>query len=246
MKKMLPAAAAVLVLVLAGRADAAEEKWSYGGKTCPNHWAKLDPAYALCGQGANQSPVDLTGCIKAELEPLKFDYTGLITTVRRGAHSVEADHSAGSYLRLSGRKFELRHIAFHAPSEHQVDGESFPLEAQLVHADEDGHLAVVAVLFTTGADNPELKKILQQIPKEAGQKEGMASQVRADSLLPEKRDYYRVNGSLTAPPCTEGVLWLVMKNPVAVSETQVKQFSDVLGGPNSRPVQPLNGRAALQ
>ncbi len=245
MKRMLPALAAALVL-LAGTAGAADEKWSYAGETGPEHWAALDPAYALCGQGANQSPVNLTGLIEASLEPLKFDYTGLVTKIQNSGRTVQATHSAGSFLTAGGRSYELKQIHFHAPSEHLIEGKQFPLEAHFVHADADGQLAVVSALYELGEENPELKKLWRQLPAEAGKEVGMAAQVRAEKLLPENRDYCRLNGSLTTPPCTEGVLWLILKQQGTVSEAQAKQFSDALGGPNSRPVQPLKARAVLR
>ncbi|CAK8712683.1 MAG: carbonic anhydrase [Candidatus Electronema aureum] len=244
MKKMLPAAAALVLL--AGTACAAEGQWGYAGENGPEHWAALDPSFALCAQRANQSPVNLTGFIEAELEPISFDYSGLVTKLRRTNSTVQADYSAGSFITLGGRSYELKQIDFHTPSEHQIDGESFPLEAQFVHADANGQLAVISVLYNLGEENFALKKLWQQMPTEAGQEVGMATQVRADKLLPENREYYRVTGSLTTPPCTEGVLWLILKNQVATSEAQVKQFSELLGGPNNRPPQSLKARAVLQ
>ncbi len=245
MKRMLPAFAAVLTL-LAGAAGAAEEKWSYAGETGPEHWGQLDPAYAPCAQGGSQSPVNLTGMIEAELEPLKFDYTGLVTKMQNNGSSVQASYTAGSFLTAGGRTYELKQIHFHAPSEHLLEGKQLPLEAHFVHAAADGQLAVVAVLYNLGDENPELKKLWQQMPADVGQEVGMAAQVRAEKLLPENRDYYRLSGSLTTPPCTEGVLWLILKNQSAVSEAQVRQFSEVIGHPNNRPVQPLKSRAVLQ
>lgn len=244
MKRMLSAAA--LALLLAGTAAASEGQWSYAGKTGPEHWAELDPAYSLCAKGANQSPVNLTGCLETKLEPLTFDYNGLVIKIKNNGHSIQADYAAGSTLTVNGKTYELKQIHFHAPSEHQVKGEHFPLEGHFVHADADGHLVVLAVLYDYGKENPALKKLWRQMPKKAGQEEGMASRVRADGLLPEKRDYLRLNGSLTTPPCTEGVLWLILRNPVMVSKAQVKQFTEVMGGPNNRPVQPLNVRALLR
>jgi carbonic anhydrase len=120
------------------------------------------------------------------------------------------------------------------------------MEAHFVYVDMDGNLAVIAVMYTLGKENAELKKLWQQMPTEAGKTAAMASQVRAERLLPANKEYYRFNGSLTTPPCTEGVLWLVMKNPVAVSEAQVKQLAEALGHPNNRPVQPVNARPVLQ
>lgn len=245
MKRMLPVLAAVLTL-LAGTAEAAEEKWSYAGETGPEHWVALDPAYNLCAQGASQSPVNLTGLIEAELESLKFDYTGLVTKIQNNGHSVQATYSAGSFLTAGGTTYELKQIHFHAPSEHLLEGQQFPLEAHFVHAAADGQTAVLAVLYNLGDENPELKKLWQQMPADAGQEVGMAAQVRAEKLLPENRDYYRLSGSLTTPPCTEGVLWLILKNQSAVSEAQIKQFIEVIGHPNNRPAQPLKARAVLQ
>ncbi|WP_417913740.1 carbonic anhydrase [Candidatus Electronema sp. JM] len=242
---MLPALAAMLTL-LAGTAGAAEEKWSYAGETGPEHWAALDPAYALCGQGANQSPVNLSGMIEAELEPLKFDYTGLVTKMRNSGHTAQADYSAGSFLTAGGTTYELKQIHFHAPSEHLIEGKQFPLEAQFVHVSADGQIAVLAVVYDLGEANPELKKLWRQMPKKIGEEVGMAAQVRAEKLLPENRDYYRLSGSLTTPPCTEGVLWLVLKNQSTLCASQVQQFSEVMGHPNNRPAQPLKARAVLQ
>ncbi len=246
MKRMLPALAAVLMLLTGAAAASAAEQWSYAGKTGPEHWGQLAPAYALCGQGMNQSPVNLSGMIEAELEPLKFDYTGLVTKMRNSGQAAQADYSAGSFLTAGGIAYELKQIHFHAPSEHLIEGKQFPLEAQFVHVSADGQVAVLAVLYDLGEANPELKKLWRQIPQKIGEEVGMAAQVRAEKLLPENRDYYRLSGSLTTPPCTEGVLWLVLKNQSTVCASQVQQFSEVMGHPNNRPVQPLKARAVLQ
>lgn len=120
------------------------------------------------------------------------------------------------------------------------------MEGHFVHADKDGNLAVIAVMYKLGAENPEIKKLWKQMPVEVGSKDGLAAQVRAQQLMPADKDYYRFNGSLTTPPCSEGVVWIVMKNPVTVSESQVKQFTDVMVHPNNRPVQPVNARPGLQ
>jgi carbonic anhydrase len=243
MKKMMFVAA---LLLLAGTAGAAETHWSYSGKQGPEHWGELDPSFALCAKGVNQSPVNIKGCIEAELEPLQFDYNGLVTIIKNTGHTIQADYAAGSTLTVNGKSFELKQIHFHTPSEHQVKGEYFPLEAHFVHADAEGHLAVLAVLYDYGSENEALKKLWQQMPKKPGQQEGMASRVRAEELLPEQRDYLRLNGSLTTPPCTEGVLWLIMKNPGMVSKAQVEEFRSVMGGANNRPVQLLNARTILR
>jgi len=246
MKRIMSAVAAVLVLTAGNSAASGGGDWGYTGEGAPEHWGSLNPAYALCDKGANQSPIDLTGLIESELEPISFNYTGLVTEVVHNGHAVQADYTAGSTMTVNGKTFSLKQFYFHTPGENLINGEQFPMEAHFVHADTDGNLAVIAVMYNIGEENAELKKIWQQMPAEAGKKTGMASQVRADHLMPENKEYYRFNGSLTTPPCTEGVLWLVMKNPVAVSEAQVKQLAEALGHPNNRPVQPLNARPVLQ
>ena len=241
----MSAVTAALTL-LAGNAWASGGQWGYSGDIAPEHWGSLDPAYTLCTAGVNQSPIDLTDCIKAELEPIKFNYSGLVTEIVHNGRTIQAKYTAGSTINVNGHTFTLKQFYFRSPSEHLVNGEQFPMEGHFVHADPDGNLAVIAVLYSLGEENAELEKIWRQMPVEAGRGAGMASQVRADHLMPENKEYYRFNGSLTIPPCTEGVLWLVMKNPVQVSEAQVKQLADALQHPNNRPVQPVNARPILE
>ena len=245
MRKIMSAVIATLTL-LAGNAWASGGQWGYSGKIAPEHWGSLDSAYTLCAAGVNQSPVDLTDCIESELEPVSLNYTGLVTEIVHTGHTVQAKYTAGSTVTVNGKTFSLKQLHFHTPGENLIRGKQFPLEAQFVHADPDGNLAVIAVMYSLGKENAELKKIWRQMPDEAGKGAGMSSQVRADDLMPENKEYYRFNGSLTTPPCTEGVLWLVMKNPVPVSEAQVKQLAEALGHPNNRPVQPINARPILQ
>ena len=246
MKKIMSAIAAVLALTAGNSVASGGGHWGYTGEGAPEHWGSLNPAYVLCDKGANQSPVDLTNFTEAELEPIHFNYTGLVTEVAHNGHAIQAKYTAGSTIKVNGKTFTLKHINFHAPSEHMINGGQVPIEVHFVHADIDGNFAVIAVMYTLGSEHAELKKIWQQMPVEAGKKVGMASQVRAGHLMPENKEYYRFNGSLTTPPCTEGVLWLVMKNPVPVSEAQIKQLANVLKHPNNRPVQPLNARPILQ
>ncbi|MCI5140432.1 MAG: carbonic anhydrase [Candidatus Electrothrix sp. ATG1] len=245
-RRMLVASAVLALTAGNVVASGVNEKWGYTGEGAPEHWGALDPAYALCGEGANQSPINLTNFVEAELEPISLNYTGLVTEVLHNGHAIQANYTAGSTMKAAGKTFVLKQFHFHTPSENVINGESFPMEAHFVHADNDGNLAVIAVMYTLGEENAELKKIWQQMPAEADKKAGMASQVRADHLMPEDKEYYRFNGPLTTPPCTEGVLWLVMKNPVSVSEAQVKQLAEALKHPNNRPVQPINARSVLQ
>ena len=246
MKKTLITATAVLAFT-AGSALAAEHPhWGYSGEEGPDHWGELDPAYEICAKGLNQSPINLTGFIEAELEPITFEYSGLVTEVVNNGHSIQANYAAGSTIKAAGRTFELKQFHFHSPSENHIDGKEFPLEAHFVHVDTEGHIAVIGVMFEIGEENPGLRKLWKQMPEEEGTRAAMATQVRADELLPADRDYYRFNGSLTTPPCTEGVYWFMMKNYLTASREQVEQFTRVMGHPDNRPIQPTDARPVLK
>ncbi len=246
MRKACIVATAAFALV-AGNALASEgAHWGYTGDTGPAHWGSLKPEFEMCAKGVNQSPINLTDFIEAELPPITFNYSGLATEIVNNGHAIQANYTAGSTITVAGKTFELKQFHFHSPSENTINGESFPMESHFVHAAKDGSLAVIAVMYKVGAENEGMKKLWKQMPAKAGDKSPMASQVKADELLPQNRDYYRFNGSLTTPPCTEGVVWLVMKTPMTVSQEQVDQFTHVMHHPNNRPVQPVGARPILK
>jgi carbonic anhydrase len=235
------------LVMAAGSAMASDAHWGYSGENGPENWAKLNPEYETCAKGVNQSPINLTSFIEAELEPFSLSYTGLATEILNNGHAIQANYSAGSTMTINGHLFELKQFHFHSPSENQINGKNFPMESHFVHADSKGNLAVIAVMYEVGdKENKTMKKLWSQMPKEEGSKEALASQVRADDLMPADKDYYRFNGSLTTPPCSEGVVWLVLKNPVTISKEQLKQFTEVIGHPDNRPVQDTNARPVLQ
>lgn len=245
MKKLALSAAIVCCAATASQASNVTH-WGYTGDSAPEHWGKLNPEYQACATGKNQSPIDLTGFVEAELEPIAFAYSGLAKEVINNGHSIQANYTSGSTLSIDGKTFELKQFHFHSPSENTLDGAFFPLEGHFVHVDGDGNIAVLAVLYALGEENPALAKLWKQMPEKAGEKAALASQVRAEDLMPEDKDYYRFNGSLTTPPCSEGVRWLVLKNQATVSQEQVGQFTHVMHEPNNRPVQPTNARLILQ
>jgi carbonic anhydrase len=222
------------------------EHWGYSGDESPKHWGDLHKNYGLCSSGKNQSPIDLKNFIKSDLAAIKFNYGTLVSDIVNNGHTVQANYAAGSSITLNGHSFDLKQFHFHTPSENHIKGKSYPMEAHLVHADKAGNLAVVAVMFEEGAANSAMADLWKQIPKKAGDKHSLSSKVNVSSLLPENRDYYRFNGSLTTPPCTEGVVWLVMKNSVSVSKQQIETFSNVMHHANNRPVQAINSRPVLQ
>jgi len=235
---------AVSMMLLSGSVFAGAA-WEYSGETGPDSWEMLSPEYAACN-GENQSPINLTGFIEAELTPIMFNYNAGSSEILNNGHTVQLNTVAGSSIVIDGIQFDLKQFHFHAPSENLIDGKSYPLEAHLVHADSNGNLAVVAVMFTEGKANEALEKAWAQIPQVAGEKIVLTSAVLPLDILPEHRNYYRFNGSLTTPPCTEGVRWLVMKHAVTASEHQIEQFTHVMHHPNNRPVQPVNARPVLK
>ena len=245
MKKLL---IAVIVLVMSAAAHAGEggAHWSYSGEDGPEHWGALDHAYSACAEGKNQSPIDLTGFIEADLRPIDFHYEAGGNQIVNNGHAIQVNFAPGSKIALDGHTFALKQVHFHAPSENHINGQSYPMEAHLVHADEAGNLAVVAVMFTEGSANPSLARAWSYMPGIEGGKQNLPSGVSAEGILPADRDYYRFNGSLTTPPCSEGVWWLVMKAPVTVSPDQLEKFVNVMRHPNNRPIQPPNARPVLK
>jgi len=240
------AAMAAWILFPTGSVGAgAGAHWSYHGKEGPEHWGELTEEYAACAEGRNQSPIDLIADIDADLAALSLDYEqpGIIEEVDTG-HSIQENARPGNYLTFLGRRFELKQFHFHSPSEHRVGGKSFPMEAHLVHMNEAGELAVVGLLFDEGDQNP----ILEKLPLFRAVRGGEASGEALDynEIIPGRDRYFTYNGSLTTPPCSEGVTWVVIKEPVKASAEQIRLLHDVVGTDNNRPVQPHNSRLVLE
>lgn len=233
-------------LVVGALPAAHAQHWGYKGEAGPENWSKLDQKYAMCGMGRNQSPIDLAGFVEADLKPLKLSYKPGAADIVNNGHTVQIGYAPGSTVTVDGHTFELKQFHFHAPSENHISGKSFPLEGHLVHEDKDGKLAVVAVMYREGTANALLTKLWSAIPAKEGEKAALPAGLDVGQLLPANRDYFRFNGSLTTPPCSEGVWWLVMKAQATVSKAQVEQFSKALGFANNRPIQPVNARPVLQ
>ncbi len=219
--------------------------WGYQGNTGPSNWAKISPKYSAC-LGKNQSPVNLTGFVETDLKPLAFHYNAGGKEIINNGHTIQVNYQKGSSFVLDGTQFNLLQFHFHTPSENNINDKSYPLEAHLVHSDSKGNLAVVAVMFTEGAENTELAKAWSKMPKHTGDKHAFASLLNVNSLLPRNKDYYRFNGSLTTPPCSEGVRWVVMKKAMTVSKAQIEEFAHVLHHPNNRPIQATNARLIMK
>lgn len=216
-------------------------RWSYSGTTGPAHWGDLDPTYATCKLGTMQSPVDITETTpNASLGPLATQYEKSPLAIINNGHTIQVNYESGSTLSLDGRTFELLQFHFHAPSEHLVGGVAFDMEVHLVHRDADGNYAVIGVLMTEGAEHPLVAQCWRRLP-EAHKAAHPAVRIDAQDLFPLDGHFYAYEGSLTTPPCSEGVRWIVMKKPVEVSREQIDRFRQAIG-PNARPVMPLNDR----
>ncbi|MBK3331479.1 carbonic anhydrase family protein [Persephonella atlantica] len=239
--KKLAATLLVCSFAVAGGAG----HWSYHGETGPQHWGDLKSEYIMCKIGKNQSPVDLSRIVEADLKKLQINYSSGGNSVTNNGHTIKVSYEPGSYIVVDGIRFELKQFHFHAPSEHKVKGKSYPFEAHFVHADKDGNLAVIGVLFKEGKKNPVIEKIWKNLP-ETGKTVKLAHKVNAYDLLPEEKKYYRYSGSLTTPPCSEGVRWIVMKEEMELSKEQIQKFRELMGGDTNRPVQPLNARMILE
>ncbi len=213
----------------------------------PAHWGELEGA-DLCNTGRNQSPVDISGVTRAWQPAFKILYGATPLVIANKGHTVQVDYAGGSSLNLDGKAFYLAQFHFHAPSEHQIQGRGTALEAHLVHKSDTGELAVLGVLIRRGRENAFLKKFWDRMPgKDCGDNctvRDSALQINVRELLPARLDFYRYSGSLTTPPCSEGVRWLVLKDTVEASAEQIERFHQTIG-PSARPVQPLHARNVL-
>ncbi|MCW9048439.1 MAG: carbonic anhydrase family protein [Gammaproteobacteria bacterium] len=236
---------ACVMLASTSAFSSSKSHWAYSGHEGPENWAKLSADNIACS-GNNQSPINLSGFIESELTPITFNYKKAGDEILNNGHTVQVNYKKGSHIQIEGQTFELLQFHFHAPSENVINGKSYPMEAHFVHADIKGNLAVIAVMFEKGAENKGLKNAWSKMPEEAGDKHSLTTVMSANDLLPENRDYYRFNGSLTTPPCTEGVRWFVMKNTVSASDKQISSFSHVLHEANNRPLQNVNARVILK
>ena len=227
--------------LLLGAGARPQTHWGYEGTHGPEHWGSLDPGFAVCSNGREQSPTDLTGAEPQDLSEIVFDYAPSPISILNNGHTIQVDYQPRSGIVLDGTRYELVQFHFHHRSEHTVDGASFPLEMHLVHTGADGALAVVGVFLEEGGANEALAPVWRHLPRESGPAAVVEGTVDAAALLPEQRRTWRYAGSLTTPPCTEGVSWLVMTEPVTASREQIEAFSAIFPV-NNRPVQPRHRR----
>ena len=238
--------AAVLVLGMSAIASAQTNPapWSYQGKTGPVNWGRLDPAYRACSEGHAQSPVDIRGAhLNKKLPPIEFHYMGGAVSLENTGNTVRVDVHPGSYIVYDGVRYDLQQFHFHHPSEEAVKGKLTDMVVHLVHQSADGKTAVVAVRFSMdrGDPNPLLAALWPSLPQKTGEKAKIDDMMDPGGFLPADRGYWTYVGSLTAPPCTEGVRWLVFEDVLSLSRSQVRAFTTIFPL-NSRPLQDLHGR----
>ena len=220
--------------------------WSYDGDQGPNHWADLNPEFALCKSGHHQSPIDIRKPQKADLPALQIDYKSSPLDIVDNGHTIMINYSPGSTIRVGDKQYVLKQFHFHRPSEERIDGKAYEMSLHLVHADENGNLAVVAVLLERGPDNAFIDELWSDVPHEKEREVKLDKiQINAKALLPSNLGYYTFTGSLTTPPCTEDVTWFVLKQPVTVSASEIQQF-EKLYRHNARPTEPRYDRVILE
>ena len=216
--------------------------WTYAGEEGPAHWGLLSDKYALCASGHAQSPINLTSADGENLPDITFSYQPAALKIGNNGHTVQVDYAPGSFIEVDGTRYELKQFHFHSASEHNIDGVAYPLEMHLVHSAADGKYAVVGVMLEVGAENPAFAAVVENAPAETrAAMEIGGSSINALEMLPTEGTYFGYTGSLTTPPCTEGVKWHVMTTPVQVSQAQIDTLSSILHS-NFRPLQELNER----
>ena len=219
--------------------------WSYQGELGPKAWGGIKPDFLKCANGTRQSPIDIRSGISVDLEPIQFDYRASAFRVIDNGHTVQVNIDPGNSIVTAGKRWELVQFHFHRPGEERIDGKSFEMSLHLVHKDADGRLAVVGLLLERGAAQPVVQTVWNNLPLEKGDEVSTRAVLDLNHLLPPDRGYYTYMGSLTTPPCSEGVLWMVMRTPVPVSPTQIDIFAR-LYPMNARPVQQASGRMIKQ
>jgi carbonic anhydrase len=221
-------------------------QWSYEGETGPANWGKLRPEWAICGEGTRQSPIDLREGIGVDLTPLQFDYRETRFRIIDTGQTLQVDVGPGMGAEIRGVRYELEHLRFHRPSLERVGGQASSMVVNLHHKAADGRVAIVGMMLESdGAEHPLIQTLWNNLPLERGSHYMPEVTIDLAAFVPQSPGHYLYMGSLPTPPCTEGVLWVVMKEPVKMSETQLGIFARLYPR-NGRPIQPRNGRLILE
>lgn len=241
MIRSLAVKAATFSLTLVSAASTAQDNWSYGGSTGPGAWPNVAPTCA----GNMQSPILIEGTEPVIMHRLETNYHVAPIALHNDRHTIRQAYASGSALTVGSKVFELQEFRFHTPAEHQIMDQKFPMEIQFLHRSLRGELAVVSVLVKTGKANTAADEILPHLPIEPDQNMNRPDiKINARDLMPDEKSYYRYMGSLTYPPCVEGVNWYVLKRPIEMSSEQIAALRGIMGE-NARPLQPRNNRILL-
>jgi carbonic anhydrase len=219
--------------------------WGYEGTEGPENWGNIDPANRVCAAGGQQSPIDITTTFEATLLQLKINWGAHAESILNNGHTIQVNMGEGSVLTHDGAPYRLVQYHFHHPSEHHYAGKAFPMEAHFVHANASGALAVIGVMMTPGRANGTFSKIVATMPEREGPAVAADPMINPTSLLPQSRRYYRYSGSLTTPPCSETVDWLLFMEPTQVAQADIARFAQLFPM-NARPVQSLHRRFVLR
>lgn len=240
----LPSLALLAGFIMIAAAD--ESSWGYSGDEGPPYWGELSPEYALCADGSAQSPIDVSSAVATDLVDIEFHYGETANNIFNNGHTIQVDVDPGSHIVYNGITYDLLQFHFHAPSEHTIDGEAAALEIHFVHQDRNSNnLAVVGVLLTEGeGDSDAYAAVFEHLPAQVGAPEAMGAPLSLAELLPQTRGYYTYQGSLTTPPCSEVVRWLLLDSPVELSPQQIAAYRAIYDG-NARPIQILGNRDLL-
>lgn len=223
-------------------------EWGYSNEIAPENWGRLGAQFAMCELGKNQSPIDVTGVRELDAPPeIEVAYGNAPGELVHTGHALQANVPEGNEMAVGDATFEMLQVHFHAPSEHDVEGEKFPLEAHFVHQNDRGELAVLGVLYEEGESNDTLAALLEETPDESGERVSLKeTEIDLSGLFPDSKSAYRYGGSLTTPPCSEGVHWHLLTEPVSASSDQIEALQSAVGHDNDRPVQPLNARIIVK
>ena len=246
-RRLLEGIGALALSPLCATLGAAAEgpHWSYEGETGPDKWGSLGGDGNVCATGTQQSPVDITGTLRSDVPKLGIAWTRRPDTIVNNGHTIQLNVPEGATLRVGNDVYRLVQFHFHHPSEHRINGKDTPMEVHFVHALPSGALGVIGVMMKTGKANPAFNKIVTTMPASAGPAVKADAAINPNALLPAKRGYYSYAGSLTTPPCSEVVNWMVLTDPIEVAEADVAAFAK-LYPMNARPVLPANRRFVLR
>ena len=241
----------VVILVLLSacapqQAEPAPPHWTYEGEEGPSHWGELSESYATCSVGKSQSPIDVITPSAQDLMNISFHYQPSEVNILNNGHTVQVNYDPGSYMELEDTRYDVVQFHYHTPSEHTIDGESFPAELHIVHRSAGDNLAVVGILLREGTENAAYQPFISNLPVETTEPKDTGVKINAIDLLPSLQTTFRYSGSLTTPPCAEGVSWLLMTTPVELSAQQLTALDSLFETGNNRPVQPINDRTLME